>query len=143
MYAVRYGDHRLMRFLHTVDLLHEHPQSQYSLIHAACFNNDVATLKVLIDELGKDVNQFGANYSDNCPLKYAYKVLYSLINRRMISYAQLSFYVHGERITSTRTYGTISESQRMRKTKCINYDIYYIQHSQAMKVSDNTDVNSV
>lgn len=51
MYAVRYGNLRLIRYLHEHGLLTEHPQCTYSLVHAACFNNDIETLRLIIDEL--------------------------------------------------------------------------------------------
>lgn len=53
MYAVRYGNIKLMRYLNQRGLLTEHPQTSYSLIHATLFNNDVETLKILVDELGR------------------------------------------------------------------------------------------
>jgi hypothetical protein len=42
-------------------------------MHVACFNNDVPTLKLLIDEIKRDPNSYVQYQLDNSPLKYAYK----------------------------------------------------------------------
>lgn len=53
MYAVRYGNAALIDYLYNKGLLEEHSQCNYSLVHAACFNNDVETLRLLIDKYEK------------------------------------------------------------------------------------------
>ncbi|CAD8210393.1 unnamed protein product [Paramecium pentaurelia] len=73
MYAVRYSNHELMKYLHKKDLLHEHPLSQYTLLQTAFQNNDFETLKLLCDELGKDINKPALQYSDQTFLQYAHK----------------------------------------------------------------------
>ncbi|CAD8178084.1 unnamed protein product [Paramecium octaurelia] len=73
MYAVRYSNHDLMKYLHKKDLLIEHPLSQYTLLSNAFQNNDLESFKLLCDELGKDINKPVHQFQEQTFLQYAIK----------------------------------------------------------------------
>ncbi|CAD8097324.1 unnamed protein product [Paramecium sonneborni] len=73
MYAVRYSNQELMKYLYKKDLLLEHPLSQYSLLSTAFLNNDLESFKLLCDEFGKDINKPVHQFQDQTFLQYAIK----------------------------------------------------------------------
>ncbi|CAD8179625.1 unnamed protein product [Paramecium pentaurelia] len=73
MYAVRYSNHELMKYLYKKDLLLEHPLSQYTLLSTAFLNNDFESFKLLCDEFGKDINKPVHQFQDQTFLQYAIK----------------------------------------------------------------------
>ncbi|KAL4483906.1 hypothetical protein ABPG72_013912 [Tetrahymena utriculariae] len=115
MFACRYGNLQLLEFLHKKKLIYE-GNYQYTLVHAACFGNEIEVLKYLLDVLKKDPVPMNEQQP---PLKICFRAENQQLAELLISrgaYFQYGSFCHNVRLETIVPQNPQQQPQHKYKT---------------------------